>query len=150
MDRRRVLASVAALGLLPGVTKAQDENLDLYYIGSVVALVRMLEWFFNVEEELVSNYTEDQFTDESWRVDILGPFSIPRAAQQVILEVTPPAAYQESYDYLREAIDAAVEAGWAMSDGILEGDTAAFTSMSENMQRSKDLIDQATAAIPGN
>jgi hypothetical protein len=147
MDRRHLLVTAGALGFLPSIAKAQDAETERY-IGSTVVLAGMMQWFYETVGELFTNYTEDQFTDESWRIDVLGPFSIARAAQDVISTIAPPAAFEESYDYFSQSIDTAVDGGDALSDGILNGDVAAMTQAGEHLQRSKTLIDQAVAAIP--
>jgi hypothetical protein len=147
MDRRHFLVSAGALGLLPTVAKAQDAATERY-IGSIVVLSGMMGWFYETEGELLTNATDSNLADETWRVDVLAPFAIARAAQDVILTLTPPTAFEESHDYFRQAIDAAAESGWAMTDVVLEGDVAAMTTASEHMDRSRQFIDQAVAALP--
>lgn len=148
MNRRGFAVSTAALvALLPTVAKGQDASVDRY-TGSVVVLSGMMGWLFTTVGELTTDFTEEKLADEVWRVDVLAPFAIARAAQDVMLDVAPPPAFQESYDYFQQAIDATVEAGWAMTDGVLGFDTASLTLAAEHTQRAQELINLAVAAIP--
>jgi hypothetical protein len=151
MDRRRLFlaAAAATAAFVPRIVRAQDSDADAnLYTGSIVAINHMMTYFFEEVTRLTENFGMAQMTDEEWRVDILAPFSIPRAAQQALLEITPPAVFVASFESYSEAIDHAVQAGDYMKSGILNMDADSLNLASAEIEATSELITQATAALP--
>jgi hypothetical protein len=152
MDRRRFVVAVAAAApaaVSAKLARAQDTDAEFQqYIGSITAIMNMLGWFFDEVGTLTSNSTEADYVDEEWRLDVLGPFSIALAAQEVIATLDPPSMLAESHGYLAESVDHLVIAGEYMRDGVLNLNVESINLAVESMLRANDLIDQANEAMP--
>ncbi len=116
LTRRGLLAFAGATGgsiaLAPLFARAQGASSEEFqYIGSVVAISSMMTWFFDEEVQLTSNYDPSLLLDEQWRVDVLAPFAVARAAQHALLDVEPPAVFTESHQLFVDSVDNAVLSG---------------------------------------
>lgn len=153
VTRRGLFAAMGATGgsiaLAPLLARAQGaDSEESQYIGSILAIANMMTWFFDEEVRFTSNYDPALLLDEEWRVDVLAPFAVARAAQVVLLDIEPPPVYAESYDLFVESVDNAVLSGDSMKTGVLNVDAAAIQTAAEYLGRSSDLIIEATEALP--
>jgi hypothetical protein len=150
MHRRRFMAVGAFVAALaPFVARAQDDEWELAnYLGSLTVLLNMLTWMFDETARLTTNSTEADYIDEQWRVDVLAPFAIASAAQEVIAGLNPPLMFADSHDLLSQSIDNLVTAGDYMNEGVLNLDLTALELATEHMLVANDLVEQANDTLP--
>jgi hypothetical protein len=150
MDRRRFVAAGALLvGLVPQQANAQSEYQELcQYRGSIFMTLNMLGWMFEEVSQLTETSTGADYIDEQFRVDLLAPYGVAKAAQETIALINPPIAFREFHDLLVEAIENLVISGDYMEEGVLTLDESSMELAVEHLQTATDLMDQAYNALP--
>lgn len=149
MNRRRFGFAVAVGALAPGLAAAQTAQPDqARYLGEVSVLSQMMGWFYQESSRLSTNATTADYADEKWRVEFLGSFAVPQAAQATVATMSPPPAYVATHGHLVDAIDDAVRAGDAMRQGILGNDAAAIQTAVGDLQQSNTAIKAAVTSLP--
>jgi hypothetical protein len=92
--------------------------------------------------------TAANFLDEQWKVDVLAPYAVPQAAQQVLAKLSPPAIFAASHDLILQSVDELVLAQTAMERGVLNADMASVNESADHITHASNLIEQAAHALP--
>src|SRR5688572_20171382 len=113
MDRRRfVAAGTLVAGVVPRQANAQNEYQEgCQYRGSIFVIFSLLVWMMEEVSQVTETSTEADYIDEQFRVDLLAPFGVAKAAQEAIAMLNPPIALQEFHDLLVQTIENLVIAG---------------------------------------
>jgi hypothetical protein len=93
--------------------------------------------------------TAADFTDPQWQVDVLAPFAIAQAAQQVLADLEPPSTFASSHDLVMQSVDELVLAQSSMEQGVLRADMEAINQATVHISRSNELMTEATQNLPG-
>jgi hypothetical protein len=154
LSRRRIVAGVVVAALpIVDVERAASAALQpadetSAYLAAVAGIAEMLDWAAREQNTLLNELDGTTLQDEEWRIDFLSAYDVPKAAQEAVSKLTPPASLQDPHNALVRAIGYFILAGGQSRMWILESDQGAFQKASIYMQRYQQGLASVASVLP--
>lgn len=79
-------------------------NRRRFFIAATATVSEMNAWFFNEVARHTQNFDTSLLLAEHWQIDVLAPFSIPKASQDVLLDIDPHLLMHEAHDHFLKSV----------------------------------------------